>query len=231
MSTIERVLQAYRVRDAWADARAIRAVVSAGGLAFALKLQRPFRRIRVEVAIREPRTRFIAGSWGGLVAVLDGSSPRIERPDGTVVARREDPRALFPGGRRLLWWDRLDQVYFSGYALWNYLTFPALLLREDVAWSELGPDVLEARFPPSIPTHNDVQRFHVDPETGLLRQHDYTAEVFGSWAKAANVVLAHGDANGVPYPSRRRVTPRAPDGSPRPFPVLVWIEIESWELV
>jgi hypothetical protein len=90
---------------------------------------------------------------------------------------------------------------------------------------------MEATFGPGIPSHSAVQRFHFDPETGLLRQHDYTAEVFGGWAKAANVVLAHGEWDGVPYPSRRWVTPRKPDGKPRRFPLLVGIEISDWRLV
>ena len=30
---------------------------------------------------------------------------------------------------------RLDQAYFAGYAFWNYLTLPALLLRPDVEWT------------------------------------------------------------------------------------------------
>ena len=57
-----------------------------------------------------------------------------------------------------------------------------------------------------------VQEFHFELDTGLLRQHDYTADVFGSWAKAAHVVLAQGEAE-VPFTADRRVTPRRRDGS------------------
>ena len=48
-----------------------------------------------------------------------------------------------------------------------------------------------------------VQRFRMDPATGLLVQHDYTAEVFGNWAKAANVVLVHGE-----YPAQQALAER-----------------------
>ncbi|MCA9774587.1 MAG: hypothetical protein KC466_19360 [Myxococcales bacterium] len=227
LDTAERAIKAYGGADRWRRAEAIELRVSAGGLAFRMKAQPAFRAMAVRIEIAEPRVRLAPPGWGGVVGVLDGRSCRLEGPDGGVIARREDPRAKFPHGRRLLWWDRLDQTYFSGYALWNYVTFPRLLLREDIAWREERVGLLEATFPDHLPTHSAVQRFHFDPLSGLLLQHDYTAEVFGGWAKAANVVLQHGAADGVPYPSRRRVTPRRRSGAPAPFPTLVWIELDD----
>ena len=165
-------------------------------------------------------------------AVFDGDvdEVRIESAEGEVLSSRKNPRRLFPYGRRLFRWDDLDAAFFSGYASWNYLTLPRLLLRDDIAWEQLSEAALEASFPAAFPTHSAVQRFHFDPATGLLRQHDYTAEVFGGWAKAANVVLEHTLSDGVPYPSRRRVTPRAGSGKPRPFPLLVGIEISDYRM-
>ena len=146
-----------------------------------------------------------------------------DRPPGNA-------RSFFPYGRRLFWWDSLDQTYFAGYALWNYLVFPALLLRQDIRWEETGPNRLLARFPENIPTHSPVQEFLFDPVSGLLRQHNYTAEVMGGWAKAANAVIAHGTWNGIPYPSHRRVTPRKKDGSPAGGPVLIDLVIHDWSV-
>ena len=137
---------------------------------------------------------------------------------------------FFPGGRRLFWWDRLDILYFRAEALWNYLTFPALLLRDDISWTQIFDNTLEARFPSHLPTHGEVQRFHFDPASRLLRQHDYTAKAFGSSAKAANVVLEHKTWDAIPFPYKRRVTPRAPDGTPRGGPTLIWIEIDDWSI-
>jgi hypothetical protein len=110
------------------------------------------------------------------------------------------------------------------------MTMPALLLREDIAWREVTDGCLEARFPPSIPTHNEVQRFHFGPD-GLLRQHDYTPDVVATFAPVAHVVLEHARWQGVPYTSKRRVTPRKGDGTPRSAPLLVGIEIHEWRLV
>lgn len=165
-------------------------------------------------------------------AVFDGDTDevRMESVEGDLLFSRKNPRRGFPYGRRLFHWDDLDAAYFSGYASWNYITLPRLLLRDDIAWNQVSDATLEARFPPAVPTHSPVQRFHFDAETSLLRQHDYTAEVFGGWAMAANVVLAHTISDGLPYASSRRVTPRAGSGKPRPFPLLVGIEISDYRM-
>ena len=167
----------------------------------------------------------------GNSGVLKGGDVSLENPSGSVIAHRRNARSFFPYGRRLFWWDSLDQAYFAGYALWNYLLFPALLLREDIRWEETGPNRLLARFPENIPTHSPAQEFLFDPDSGLLSQHNYTAEVMGGWAKAANVVVGHGAWNGIPYPSHRRVTPRKKDGSPSGGPVLIDLVVHDWEVL
>lgn len=227
----EQVLNAYGGEARWLEAKAVEAVVSSGGLAYWMKWRRPVHRLKVRAEISEPRVRFGPIDLRGHFGVLAGQNVWIETPTGTVVARRDEARQFFPGGRRRLWWDALDQTYFAGYALWNYLVFPALLLRRDISWTPISPTVLEAFFQPSVPTHCEVQQFHFDRATHLLRRHDYTAEVFGSLARAANVVLEHGQWEGIPYPAQRQVTPRRRDGRLRIFPVLVWIAVHEWKLV
>ena len=56
----------------------------------------------------------------------------IEDAKGNILETRRAARDYFPYERRMFWWDRLDQTYFVCYALWNYLTMPALLLRSDI---------------------------------------------------------------------------------------------------
>lgn len=225
-----RVLEAYGGESRWRSAQSVGAVVSATGWAFRLKFQAPDDHVRVSLAVGKPVARYTPATKSGLTAVLDGQNVRLEDDAGRVVAERQDPRRFFPYGRRALWWDALDRSYFSAYALWNYLTFPSLLLRDDIEWTELPGSRLEARFPPSLPTHSARQTFHFDAGSGRLLRHDYTAEVFGKWAYAANVVLEHGESDGVPYPSRRRVTPIGPGDKPLPWPVLVDITVHSWKL-
>lgn len=229
-ATARCVLEAYGGESFWRQARSIRATVSASGLAFVLKGQRHFHRISVECDVREPFARLTPVDAAGSSGVLRGGDAFLENPRGREIGRRENARTYFPYGRRLFWWDSLDQTYFAGYALWNYLVFPALLLREDIRWEDSGPNRLIASFPGHIPTHSPVQEFLFDPSSGLLRQHNYTAEVMGAWARAANVIVEHGAWNGIFYPSHRRVTPRKKDGSPSGGPVLIDLLIHDWEV-
>ena len=223
------VIAAYGGESLWRATKTVNATISSGGLAFLAKFQREARRLRVEVDPSQPRTKLYLGPEGA-VGLLEGGNVRIENSKGQEFAVRADARRLFPGGRRRLWWDKLDQVYFAGYALWNYLAFPALLLRDDIVWTAVSSWVLDAIFPPGLPTHSRSQRFHFEPSTGLLKQHDYTAEVFGNWAKAAHVILEHRTWNGIPFAAKRRVTLRRSDGIPLPWPVLVWIEVHDWSI-
>lgn len=227
-ATARRALDAYGGEAFWRAARTVRATVSTTGLAFVLKGQRPFRRVAVECDVRSPMTRIAPVHPDGTTGILRGSDVFLEKPPGREIARRENARSFFPGGRRLFRWDSLDQTYFAGYALWNYLCFPALLLREDIRWQEAGPNRLAAEFPAGIPTHCPVQEFLFEAETGLLRQHNYTAEIIGGWARAANVVVGHGSWSGIPYPSHRRVTPRKKDGSASRGPLLIDLVIHEW---
>lgn len=230
-ATAERALAAYGGEERWRAAAAVELELSAGGLAFRLKWQPALHRARQRLEVHRPWVRCQGIDAAGDVGILDGGDVRVETPEGRALAERRDARAAFGPGRRWLYWDSLDQTYFACYAAWNYFTLPGLLLREDVRWSEPAPGVLEAGFPASLPTHSAVQRFRFDMDSGLLLQHDYTAEVFGGWARASRVVQEHGSEGGVVFPRRMRVTPRKADGSPRGWPVLVDIEAHAFRLV
>jgi hypothetical protein len=229
----QQMLETYGGEGRWRAATAVEGRLTIGGSLFRWKRRGeghwPSVQIRVETA--GPRTRFDPIDRAGNVAVLDGHTVRIERPDGTLVEERQNARTK-PYGRKLFAWDVVDIGYFFGYTMWNYLALPALLMRDDIAWSEVSADTLEARFPPEIPTHSPVQRFHLDLDTGRLRQHDYTAKVFGGWAKAAHMITEHRDYDGLTAPSKRRVKPRAGDkGGPLPFPLLIWADVHEYRLV
>jgi hypothetical protein len=229
----QRMLDTYGGEARWRAATAVEAHLTIGGLLFRWKRRRQGRwpSVRVRVEAHEPQTRFDPIDREGNVAVLSGHTVRIERPDGTLVEERAYARPK-PYGRKLFSWDAVDIGYFFGYTMWNYLALPALLLRDDIDWSETSADTLEARFPPEIPTHSPLQRFHVDLETGRLRQHDYTAEPFGGWAKAAHMIREHREYDGLISPSKRRVKPRAGDkGGPLPFPLLIWADVHEYRLV
>jgi hypothetical protein len=236
------VLDAHGGLERWRAASEITARVRSGGLLLATRAPRGlFADYRIRVEVAEQRVEFDpaavperAGFDRGRVWLADADGRRIEE--------RDDPRPLFfgrSGLRRNLRWDALDTGYFAGYAMWNYLTTPLLLARDDVEVSEgeprpLGPGGetwrrLDARFSPALHTHSFEQTFWVGPD-GRLRRHDYTAEVVGGWARAAHVLRDDRESGGLVFPTKRRVTPRGPGDRALPGPTLVWIDLTEIEV-
>ncbi len=192
---------------------------------------------RLTVTPGEPHTVMDPFPREGERGVFDGGTVRIETSDGDVVSTRADPRAEFfgrPGLRRNVRWDPLDGAYFVGYAMWNYLATPLLLTRKGVelsdggAWRERDETwrKLDAAFDGSFDTHSPRQSFYFDAR-GLLRRHDYVAEVVGGWARAVHLCADHAQADGLVFPTRRWVRPRGPGGRPMAAPTLVSLDISD----
>ncbi len=224
MALLDHVLEAHGGLEGWQAIDHVAADLRSGGFGLASKLAAgPFHRYTTTVAAHEPRTVIEPYPEPGVRGIFAGDRVRLESSDGHTVAERAEPRRLFPGFRRRLWWDRLDALYFAGYALWNYLTTPLLLTSEGVELREQGRE-LHVTFPRCLPTHSREQIFYVD-EKGLIVRLDYTAEVFGRWARAKHVCSAHERFGGLVFPTRRRVTLR---GLARP--ILVWIDVDAVRL-
>ena len=77
----------------------------------------------------------------------------------------------------------------------------------------VAPSPGRATFPPELPTHCRHQIFHL-ADDGRIARLDYTAEVFGPWARAANHCLTHEWVDGLLFATRRRVVPRRLPGPP-----------------
>jgi hypothetical protein len=210
--------------------------VRAGGWALASKA-RPstFSDYRAVISAREPRTEFPDWPRPGQRGVFDRGDTRVENADGSVLEELRDARSAFHGLRTVRW-DRLRLLYFAGYALWGYLTQPWQLAgpgfesHEIEPWQE-GEETwrrLAVTFPPDAPAHSREQVFYFD-EALRMRRHDYTAEVFGSWAHGAHYSDEHREAGGLLFPTRRRVYLRTRSNRPRPFPTLVWLDFDSVE--
>ncbi|MGH2926101.1 MAG: hypothetical protein ACRDK1_09045 [Solirubrobacterales bacterium] len=235
---LEEVLEAHGGAERWARARTIQASVRSGGLLPRTRM--PGNRLgdyRLTVDVVRPWAMLDPFPRAGRRGVFDRGDARIETTSGEVVESRADPRAAFSGLsglRRNLRWDALDSVYFAGYAMWNYLTTPHLLTREGVAvvegepWDEDGEAWrrLEVDFPPDLDTHSRHQTFYFD-STGLLRRHDYRAEVVGAWADAAHLCAGHIERDGLVFPTSRRVRPRGPANRVISAPTLVRIDIDD----
>jgi hypothetical protein len=232
---LEEAIAAHGGAERWSGVEAVALEVRSGGFALASKLKRrAVSHYRADVSAREPRAVFHAYPAPDRRGVFTAEAVRIETSDGEVVAERRDARARFPGGRRLLWWDDLDLLYFAGYAMWGYVNAPFLFAREGFVTREVEPwredgetwRRLAVTYPPDVPTHSREQSFYFD-ERGLLRRNDYTAEPFGRWARAAHLCHDHREFGGIVFPTRRRVYPRRRSGRPAPFPTLVRIDLED----
>lgn len=233
---LAQVLAAHGGLGRWRSVDTIEVTLNSGGIAFTSRLQ-PFalRNLLVTVQPHVRRVAFARLGRPGWRGLWTPDYVRIEDQTGSPVNERHDPRRAFARLERRVRWDHLDMLYFAGYALWNYLSFPFLLLEPGVT-VDTAPDEavgrwrrLIARFGTDVPTHSSVQTFHIDA-AGLLVRHDYTAEVFGGWASAANLCLASSEAGGLRFYTRRRVYPRLGRWV-LPAPTLVWIHIENLRLL
>ncbi|MBK8056171.1 MAG: hypothetical protein IPK35_23585 [Saprospiraceae bacterium] len=208
----QKAIDVYGGADFWQDHKYIEAEVSVNGLAFTLKRRPFFKLAKIKMEIGRPFSKITpVGKNETISGVLDGNDVHLENNRGEIIAQRNNARNFFPYGRRLFYWDDLDMAYFANYAFWNYFTLPNLLMNENIHWIEKSVGHLIATFPDNFPTHSKVQEFFFDINTGLLKQHNYTAEVISSLATAANVVTEHKDFHGILLPSRRIVTPRFGD--------------------
>jgi hypothetical protein len=233
---VERAVAAHGGLDLWESAEEISVRISAGGLAFASKLQgHAVRDVQARVATSGQHVTFAPYPTRGRRGVLEqDGTVRIETDAGEAVQERSNARGAFADLRHKLWWDRLDILYFATYAIWTYISTPFLFVREDYRVRELEPWVedgerwrrLAVTFPEHVHTHSREQVFHID-QNGLIRRHDYTAEPIGGWAKAAHYCLDHQTFDGLVIPTRRRVYPRKPNDERRRRPRLVWIDVTS----
>jgi len=235
---LDEVLDAHGGADRCRQARTVTSRVRTGGLLARTRL--PGNRLadyRLTVEIDPPRASLADFPRQGQRGIFEPGRVRIEDEGGRPLAERADPRSAFfgvSGLRRVLRWDALDTTYFAGYAMWNYLTMPQLLERDDIEvsqggdWEEGGERWrrLEASFPERLDTHSRHQTFYFDAR-GVLRRHDYVAEVVGRWARAAHYCDDHVQAGGLVFPTRRRVVPVGPGNRALPAPTVVSLELSE----
>jgi hypothetical protein len=229
---IKEVIEAHGGLALWNSLEALEAEISAWGLLFTIKRQPVLNHIRVRASTREPRFAFLDFPHPGEISELIGDDEvRIIDSGGRVLARRLQSRSAFRGMRRKFYWDRLDFIYFAGYATWNS---PFLFLRKGFQFEVLPPlpgvllpmTRLRVTFPVDIPTHCVTQIFYFD-ERRYLKRLDYTAEVVGKWARAAHLCDNYRTFDGLKAPTKRRVYPLISGNKPLPAPTLIALEIHD----
>jgi hypothetical protein len=158
----------------------------------------------------------------------------IEDGAGKVVQERQHPRDSFAGHVRETPWDQLHRLYFTSYAMWNYLTTPFLLTEPGFACAEGEPHqengdtwrTLNVRFPQDVPTHNNFrpggeQTFYFN-QKGLLQRIDYFAV-----GQASHYCFDPTEFDGFVFPTLRRVVSRPPSGPAVNGPTAVLIQISD----
>ena len=150
----------------------------------------------------------------------------IETTEGEIVRERSNPRESFAGHDMNTPWDPLHRAYFSGYAMWTYLTTPFFMAMPGFNVTEItplqeGPETWRC-------LRVEFQDFYF-ADDGLLRRHDYHVDVAGGFA-AAQYVGEYVEAQGFRFPSRRRAYLRGEDRQPLRERVMVSIDLSDFRL-
>jgi hypothetical protein len=221
--------------DRWNQLSSVTAHLLVGGALWALKGQDGVLEdstVRVDL-----HRQFASHTPFGGPELRDAYTPdrvAIETLAGEVLEERANPRDSFAGHTLETPWDRLHLAYFSGYAMWTYLTQPFSWAEPGVEVAELGPwqengdsgRTLKVTFPESIATHSRENIYYLD-DRGLIRRQDYTVEVIGATGPSAHYTSEHREFGGIVVPTKRRVHLIGPDGAVMREPLIVSIDLDD----
>lgn len=235
---LDTAIEAHGGWDRWQQLRRLSAQVSIGGAMWHLKgWPDVFADVHVSIDPHRQHTEYTPFLHDGQHALFEPDRVAIVADDGKVIEERHAPRQAFAGHVLTTPWDALHLVYFSGYAMWNYLTAPFLFklpgfqTEEIEPWDENGETWrrLKVTFPEDVHGHTREQVFYFS-EDGLLRRHDYRVDIIGSGAASAHCVSEHRTIGGIVFPTRRRVHPIGPDNRPLPERTAVSIDVHHVDL-
>jgi hypothetical protein len=161
----------------------------------------------------------------------------IEQADGRMIEARDQPEKSFEGQKRETPWDDIHVAYFSGEALWTYLTTPFLYTypgfeSEEIAALQVGRETwrrLKVTFPTYVKSHAHVQISCFGPD-GLLRRHDYTVDILGG-ATGLNYASEYKEVDGIIVPTKRRIYAWIGDYEKVDEPLLVAIDLSDIRLI
>jgi hypothetical protein len=189
--------------------------------------------VRVTVETQAQQVRYEPFTGPGLRSHYRPDAVAVETSDGRTLKERSNPRGSFENHTLQTTWDDLHLVYFSGYAMWNYLNTPFMFLLPGFETEEIGPwdehgeqrRRLKVAFPNSVASHCSEQIFHIGSD-GLIARLDYNADVSGA-APTAHYVSRYHDFDGIKIATERRAYRRNPDGTPNMNGIAVAIDIRN----
>jgi hypothetical protein len=180
---------------------------------------------RIDVYPHEYRAVFHDYPTAGQRGIFRAGAVELLDAGGHVLAADADPRAHFRGVRK--WWRRwspADALYFFGYALSHYHGLPFTLAQgRPLALRRARSDGraltgVDVELPAALHTHSRRQTFYFDDD-GMLRRHDYVADIVGWWARGAHLWRDFVTAHGIEVPRVRHVVARL-GHAPTPFVAL-----------
>jgi hypothetical protein len=229
---LELVIKAHGGLEQWNNFTEVTAKLSIGGVTWAFKGQDGvLNNVSFRALLHKQYGNYMPIDNDGRRSVFEAERVAIKNIDGSIAEELLNPRASFAGHIRETKWTKLQLVYFASYAMWTYLTLPfnfnlpGFKFTELDAWVE-GNETwrkLEVTFPDYLETHSKKQVFYYG-EDGLLRRHDYWAEVLGG-LPAAHYVSDYKNFSGIMLPTKRRVFGLNEDKSYRTEPIFVAIDV------
>jgi hypothetical protein len=234
---LEHAVAAHGGWDRWQDVKAVTAHIAAGGTAFHVKgWANAYADIRCAIDARKPHTEFWPFLKNGQRCVYEPDQTSIISDNDGLIETQQSPRATFAGHTIPTPWTPLQLVYFTGYAMWTYLTTPFLFKLPGFKSEEIGPweedgemwRRLKVTFPADVPSHSSEQTFYFNSD-GLLRRHDYSVEIMGG-TSSCHYANDHTSVGGLVFPTKRRVYAIGQDNLPILDRVAISIDIKSIEV-
>lgn len=234
---LNKVLDAHGGVERWNRFNTVKATIVSGGELWGIKgvVQDAMPR-EMTVSLHQQRasvTPFGNPDWR---TAFRADYIAIETTQGTIVRERLNPREAFAGHDMDTPWDPLHRAYFSGYAMWTYLTTPFFMTMPGFKVTEIAPwqegseawGGLRVEFADDIASHSSLQDFYFGDD-GLLRRHDYHVDIAGGFA-AAQYVSDYVEAQGLRFPTRRRAYLRDEKRQPLRERLMVSIDLSDFRL-
>lgn len=218
---LDLAIEAHGGMQHWQQIEQLHAHIKVGGTVWHLKgWPDVYADIHTSISTHRPHTEFTPFLQEGQHCVWEPERTAIVADSSEVIEHRVAPRSFFEGHTITTPWDRQHLIYFTGYAMWTYLTTPFLFKLPGFSTEEIEPwqeeneiwRRLKVTFPSTVPSHSTVQTFYFNAD-GLLRRHDYSVDIMGG-TRSANYASDVRSFTGLMIPTKRRVYSTGADNRP-----------------
>ncbi|QHV99383.1 hypothetical protein [Spirosoma endbachense] len=234
---VELAIAAHGGKERWSQVKILETHYKLGGVIWTIKGQEGvLSEVTSQIELHQQRFRNFQFVSADQQSIFEPDRVAIETQEGQVLDELIHPRESFAGYHLETPWNKLQLIYFNGYAIWTYLTspfsftLPGFKLVELETWPENGEiwRRLQVTFPSSIATHTATQIFYFN-QAGLLKRHDYEVDILAG-ASAVRYMSNFTTIQGLQIPFTHRIYSRNEEGSFKPEPILVTIDIDRVEI-